>query len=95
MALSLIHIYQDLYGELAHKVTSVDPREHMGALLENLDNTATIFVANKNKFDHLLSSAEISEASELEGMGMFLAITSHLLSDNSSKLFAKLISKCV
>lgn len=83
---------QDLYGELAHKVTSVYPREHMGALLENLDNTATIFVANKNKFDHLLSSAEISEASELEA-NIKLTDESGKLLPGAGKSYSGLLAK--
>lgn len=46
----------DLYGEVAHKVTSVYPRENISAFLSNLPEDASIFI-NKEKADKLLSKA--------------------------------------
>ena len=48
-------INNNLYGELAHKTTSVYPRENIETFFSNLPEQATVYVENKNKFDALLS----------------------------------------
>lgn len=49
----------DLYGETAHKVTSIHGRENIAAMLEKLGDDATIFVKNKNKLNRMLPGNQI------------------------------------
>lgn len=49
----------DLYGETAHKVTSIHGRESIAAMLEKLGDDATIFVKNENKFNRMLPGNQI------------------------------------
>lgn len=49
----------DLYGETAHKVTSIHGRENIAAMLEKLGNDATIFVKNENKLNRMLPGNQI------------------------------------
>lgn len=43
----------DLYGENAHKATSIHPRDSIIPMLEKLGKDATIYVLNENKFNDL------------------------------------------
>ena len=49
----------DLYGETAHKVTSIHGRENIAAMLEKLGDDATIFVKNENKLNRMLPGNQI------------------------------------
>ena len=49
----------DLYGENAHKATSIHGRENITALLEGLDANATVFAENENKLNQMLSTGQI------------------------------------
>lgn len=49
----------DLYGETAHKVTSIHGRESIAAMLEKLGDDATIFVKNENKLNRMLPGNQI------------------------------------
>lgn len=49
----------DLYGETAHKVTSIHGRENIAAMLEKLSDEATIFVKNENKLNRMLPGNQI------------------------------------
>lgn len=49
----------DLYGETAHKVTSVHGRESIAAMLEKLGEDATVFVKNENKLNQMLPGNQI------------------------------------
>lgn len=49
----------DLYGETAHKVTSIHGRENISAMLEKLGDDATIFVKNENKLNRMLPGNQI------------------------------------
>ena len=43
----------DLFGENAHKATSIHPRESIVPMLEKLGKDAVIYVQNENKFNKL------------------------------------------
>ena len=49
----------DLYGETAHKVTSIHGRENIAAMLEKLGDDATIFIKNENKLNRMLPGNQI------------------------------------
>ena len=49
----------DLYGETAHKVTSIHGRENIAAMLDKLGDDATIFVKNENKLNRMLPGNQI------------------------------------
>lgn len=49
----------DLYGETAHKVTSIHGRENIAAMLEKLGDDATVFVKNENKLNRMLPGNQI------------------------------------
>ena len=49
----------DLYGETAHKVTSIHGRENIAAMLEKLGDDATIFAKNENKLNRMLPGNQI------------------------------------
>lgn len=49
----------DLYGETAHKVTSIHGCENIAAMLEKLGDDATIFVKNENKLNRMLPGNQI------------------------------------
>lgn len=49
----------DLYGETAHKVTSIHGRENIAAMLEKLSDDATIFIKNENKLNRMLPGNQI------------------------------------
>ena len=49
----------DLYGETAHKVTSIHGRENIAAMLEKLGDDATIFIKNENKLNQMLPGNQI------------------------------------
>ena len=49
----------DLYGENAHKVTSIHGRENIAAMLEKLGDDATVFVRNENKLNQMLPGNQI------------------------------------
>ena len=49
----------DLYGETAHKVTSIHGRENIAAMLAKLGDDATIFVKNENKLNRMLPGNQI------------------------------------
>ena len=56
----------DLYGENVHRVTSVHGRENIAAMLEKLDDDATIFVKNENKLNRMLPGNQILKSLELQ-----------------------------
>lgn len=49
----------DLYGENAHRVTSIHGRENIAAMLEKLGDDATVFVRNENKLNQMLPGNQI------------------------------------
>ena len=55
----------DLYGENAHKATSIHGHKNLTALLENLGVDATIFVKNENKLNQMLPGNQILKSLEL------------------------------
>lgn len=65
----------DLYGENAHKVTSIHGRENITAMLEKLGDDATVFVKNKNKLNRMLPGNQILKS---------LALRAKVELDNSS-----------
>lgn len=56
----------DLYGETAHKVTSIHGRENIAAMLEKLGDDATIFVKNENKLNRMLPGNQILKSLALQ-----------------------------
>lgn len=65
----------DLYGENAHKVTSIHGRENITAMLEKLSDDATVFVKNENKLNRMLPGNQILKS---------LALRAKVELDNSS-----------
>ena len=65
----------DLYGENAHKVTSIHGRENITAMLEKLGDDATVFVKNENKLNRMLPGNQILKS---------LALRAKVELDNSS-----------
>ena len=65
----------DLYGENAHKVTSIHGRENITAILEKLSDDATVFVKNANKLNRMLPGNQILKS---------LALRAKVELDNSS-----------
>ena len=55
----------DLFGENAHKATSIHGRENIAAMLEKLGDDATIFVKNEDKLNQMLPGDQILESLEL------------------------------
>ena len=49
----------DLYGENAHRVTSIHGRENIAAMLEKLGDDATVFIRNENKLNQMLPGNQI------------------------------------
>lgn len=49
----------NLFGENAHRVTSIHGRDSMQGLLENLNKDAVIIIKNKNKLNDMLPGTEI------------------------------------
>ncbi|MBR2365789.1 MAG: hypothetical protein IKA78_01310, partial [Oscillospiraceae bacterium] len=47
------NLNEGLHGEAAHRATSIHGRESVPAMLQGLGADATIFVANKNKFNEI------------------------------------------
>lgn len=55
----------DLFGENAHKATSIHGRENIAAMLEKLGDGATIFVKNEDKLNQMLPGNQILKSLEL------------------------------
>ena len=55
----------DLFGENAHKATSIHGRENIAAMLEKLGDGATIFVKNEDKLNQMLPGDQILKSLEL------------------------------
>ena len=55
----------DLYGENAHKATSIHGRENLAMMLERLGEDATVFVQNENKLNQMLPGNQILKSLEL------------------------------
>lgn len=55
----------NLFGETAHKSTSIHGQVNMPALFENLGADATIFVKNENKLNQMLPGNQILKSLEL------------------------------
>lgn len=55
----------DLFGENAHKATSIHGRENIAAMLEKLGGSATIFVKNEDKLNQMLPGNQILKSLEL------------------------------
>lgn len=55
----------ELYGENAHKATSVHGHKNLAGLLENLGEDATVFVKNENKLNQMLPGNQILKSLEL------------------------------
>ena len=55
----------DLFGENAHKATSIHGRENIAAMLEKLGDSATIFVKNEDKLNQMLPGDQILKSLEL------------------------------
>lgn len=49
----------DLFGENAHRATSIHGRVSIGGLLDNLGSDATVYVRNENRLDQMLSGRGI------------------------------------
>ncbi len=58
-------INNDLFGENAHKATSIHGRENIAAMLEKLGGSATIFVKNEDKLNQMLPGNQILKSLEL------------------------------
>ncbi|MBQ7255713.1 MAG: hypothetical protein IJS31_05670, partial [Oscillospiraceae bacterium] len=52
----------DLYGENAHKATSIHSRASISGLLQNLDKQANIYIKNEKKFNQMLSGTGIQSS---------------------------------
>lgn len=55
----------DLFGENAHKATSIHGRENIAAMLEKLGDGATILVKNEDKLNQMLPGNQILKSLEL------------------------------
>ena len=55
----------NLFGETAHKLTSIHGQVNLPALFENLGADATIFVKNENKLNQMLPGNQILKSLEL------------------------------
>ena len=75
----------DLYGENAHRVTSIHGRENIAAMLEKLGDDATVFVRNENKLNQMLPGNQILKSLALRAK-VELDGTSVAQSESSVKL---------
>ena len=75
----------DLYGENAHKVTSIHGRENITAILEKLSDDATVFVKNANKLNRMLPGNQILKSLALRArLNLIIAVYQIALSLSTS-----------
>lgn len=81
-----VDLNNNLFGENAHKVTSIHGREDISSMFGKLDSQAVIYVNNENKLNQMLPSKRILKSPQLQAKVEF---NTRNITDNSDSVNSK------